>query len=71
MVQHGQRRTEEMRESAHPVREAGFESFMTPVIADKLRRVADQAKAGVFKSVGKDARWQDYADKLLAARSTK
>jgi hypothetical protein len=30
--------------------------------------VADQARAGVFAGVGKGAAWQDFADKLLAAR---
>lgn len=68
VVQHGQRRAEEMRESANTVHEAGFEPFMTASIADKQQWVADQAKAGVFKDVGKDARWQEYADRLLATR---
>ena len=68
VVQHGQRRAEEMRESANTVREAGFEPFMTASIADKQQWVADQAKAGVFKDLAKDARWQEYADRLLAAR---
>jgi 3-hydroxyisobutyrate dehydrogenase-like beta-hydroxyacid dehydrogenase len=35
VVQHGQRRVEEMRESANTVREAGFEPFMAAAIADK------------------------------------
>jgi 3-hydroxyisobutyrate dehydrogenase-like beta-hydroxyacid dehydrogenase len=69
VVQHGQRRAEEMRESANTVREAGFEPYMTSSIADKQQWVADQAKAGLFEGVAKDARWQDYADKLLAART--
>lgn len=68
VVQHGQRRAEEMRESANTVREAGFEPIMTRSIADKQQWVADQAKAGVFKGVAKDARWQEYADRLLEAR---
>ena len=68
VVQHGQRRAEEMRESANTVREAGFEPTMTAAIADKQQWVADEARAGVFEGVGKGARWQDYADKLLAAR---
>jgi 3-hydroxyisobutyrate dehydrogenase-like beta-hydroxyacid dehydrogenase len=72
VVQHGQRRAEEMRESANTVREAGFEPFMASAIADKQQWVADQAKAGVFAGVGQGgkgpARWQDYADALLAAR---
>lgn len=68
VVQHGQRRAEEMRESANTVREAGFEPLMAAAIADKQQWVADQARAGVFDGVGKGAVWQDYADALLAAR---
>jgi hypothetical protein len=41
---------------------------MACAIADKQQWVADQAKAGEFAGVGKGAVWQDYADKLLAAR---
>ena len=59
---------EEMRESANTVREAGFEPFMASAIADKQQWVADQAAAGVFGDLPKGARWQDYADRLLAAR---
>jgi 3-hydroxyisobutyrate dehydrogenase-like beta-hydroxyacid dehydrogenase len=69
VVQHGQRRAEEMREAANTVREAGFEPFMATAIADRQQWVADQAKAGVFAGLGKEARWQDYADKLLAGKS--
>lgn len=68
VVQHGQRRAEEMREAANTVREAGFAPTMTSAIADKQQWVADQAKAGVFDGLGKEASWQDYADRLLAAR---
>ncbi|OOG58142.1 NAD(P)-dependent oxidoreductase [Polaromonas sp. C04] len=68
VVQHGQRRAEEMRESANTVREAGFVPFMAAAIADKQQWVADQARAGVFAGLAKDARWQDYADRLIAAR---
>jgi 3-hydroxyisobutyrate dehydrogenase-like beta-hydroxyacid dehydrogenase len=69
VVQHGQRRAEEMRESANTVKEAGFEPFMASAIADKQQWVADRAKEGVFKDVAKGARWQDYADRLLKALS--
>lgn len=68
VVQHGKRRAEEMRESANTVREAGFEALMTPAIADKQQWVADEAAAGTFQGLPKDARWQDYADRLIAAR---
>ncbi len=65
-VQHGQRRAEEMRESASTVREAGFEPFMTAAIADKQQWVADQARAGVFEGIDTSGPWQPYADKLIA-----
>lgn len=70
VVQHGQRRAEEMREAANTVREAGqgFQPFMASAIADKQQWVADQARQGLFNGVGKDTVWQDYADRLLAAR---
>ena len=68
VVQHGQRRAEEMRESAHTVREAGIEPLMATAIAAKHQWVADQARAGVFAGLDKVACWQDYADRLLAAR---
>ena len=64
VVQHGQRRAEEMREAARTVQEAGFVPLMTGPIADKQQWVADLAAAGVFADLAKDARWQDYADRL-------
>jgi 3-hydroxyisobutyrate dehydrogenase-like beta-hydroxyacid dehydrogenase len=64
VVQHGQRRAEEMREAARTVEEAGFAPLMTTPIADKQQWVADLAAAGVFAELAKDARWQDYADCL-------
>ncbi len=71
VVQHGKRRAEEMREAANTVREAGFAPFMGAAIADKQQWVADQARDGLFKGLAKDARWQDYADRLIAARPGK
>jgi 3-hydroxyisobutyrate dehydrogenase-like beta-hydroxyacid dehydrogenase len=68
VVQHGKRRAEEMREAANTVREAGFEPWMTTATADKQQWVADQAADGVFRGLAKDARWQEYADRLLAQR---
>ncbi|WP_298924667.1 NAD(P)-dependent oxidoreductase [uncultured Ramlibacter sp.] len=68
VVQHGKRRAEEMREAANTVREAGFDPLMAAAIADKQQWVADQAAAGVFQGLPKDAPWQAYADRLLAAR---
>jgi len=68
VAQHGQRRAEEMRESARTVQEAGFEPSMTRAIADKQQWMADQARAGVFEGIGKHADWQAWADALLSAR---
>ena len=66
VVQHGKRRAEEMREAANTVREAGFDPFMAAAIAQKQQWVADQAAAGVFEGLPKDAPWQAYADRLIA-----
>jgi 3-hydroxyisobutyrate dehydrogenase-like beta-hydroxyacid dehydrogenase len=66
VAQHGKRRAEEMRESAQTVKEAGFEPLMTSSIADKHDWVARMASQGVFKGIQKDARWQEYADRLIA-----
>jgi 3-hydroxyisobutyrate dehydrogenase-like beta-hydroxyacid dehydrogenase len=68
VVQHGKRRAEEMREAANTVQEAGFAPLMAAAIAGKQQWVADQAADGAFSALGPGARWQDYADALLAAR---
>ncbi|MDE2605997.1 MAG: NAD(P)-dependent oxidoreductase [Burkholderiales bacterium] len=68
VVQHGQRRAEEMREAANTVREAGFDPIMTGPIADKQQWLADLARDGVFRDLPKKASWQEYADRLLGAR---
>ena len=70
VVQHGQRRAEEMREAANTVAEAGFEPFMARAIADKQQWMADQARDALFQGVAKDARWQEYSDRLIGARKT-
>lgn len=70
VAQHGQRRAEEMRESARTVGEAGFAPTMASAIADKQQWVADQTRTGAFANVAPNAIWQDYADALLARRST-
>ncbi len=57
-----------MREAANTVREAGFEPFMASATATKQQWMADQSRAGLFEAVGKGARWQDYADRLLSGR---
>ncbi|RJP63464.1 MAG: NAD(P)-dependent oxidoreductase [Comamonadaceae bacterium] len=70
VARHGQRRAEEMREAAHTVREAGFEPCMAEAIAGKHDWMAAQARAGHFDGLAPNPRWQDWADRLLAARGT-
>ncbi|MFN4117960.1 DUF1932 domain-containing protein [Acidovorax sp.] len=67
VVQHGQRRAEEMRESARTVQEAGMAPLMASAIADKQQWVANLARTRVFADLPKDALWQDYADRLLGS----
>ncbi|GAC1538595.1 MAG: DUF1932 domain-containing protein [Ramlibacter sp.] len=67
VVQHGKRRAEEMREAANTVREAGFAPFMATAIAHKQQWVANQAAAGLFEGLPKDAPWQAYVDRLIGA----
>ena len=66
VVQHGKRRAEEMRESANTVQEGGFAPVMASAIAEKQDWVAGLARAGVFDGIADKARWQDYADCLIA-----
>lgn len=65
VVQHGKRRAEEMRESAHTVSEARFPPMMAGAIAEKQDWVAELARLGVFNNMSKDAPWQEYADRLI------
>jgi len=67
VVRHGKRRAEEMREAAVTVREAGFEPWMPAATAEKQDWVAALAKRGVFRELGPDASWRDYADRVIAA----
>lgn len=66
VVQHGQRRSEEMHEAARTVREAGVEPLMASATAHRQAAVAVMAREGVFDGLPKDAPWQDYADRVLA-----
>jgi hypothetical protein len=43
---------------------------MAAAIAEKQQWVADQARAGLFDGLDKDADWQAYADRLLAQRKS-
>ena len=75
VAEHGQRRAEEMRESARTVQEAGIEPLMASAIAAKQQWVADFAKTGGFQDVppgaAKAGDWQAFADALLSMRLAK
>ena len=68
VAQHGKRRAEEMRESANTVKDTGMAPVMAAAIAEKHDWVAGLARDGVFDGIGKDAPWQEYADRLLKVR---
>jgi 3-hydroxyisobutyrate dehydrogenase-like beta-hydroxyacid dehydrogenase len=71
VVQHGQRRAEEMRESAVTVQETGVAPTMAAAIATKQDWVAGLAAQGVFKDMPSKPVWQDYADRLIALNTPK
>ena len=67
-IQHGRRRSEEMREAAETVREAGLEPWSADGTAERQSWVADLADAGTFGA--KDAAttgWRFDADCVLEA----
>ncbi len=64
VIQHGQRRAEEMREAAATVREAGMAPLMTAAIAGRQQWVADLARDGVFAAPAKDVAWREQADRI-------
>jgi 3-hydroxyisobutyrate dehydrogenase-like beta-hydroxyacid dehydrogenase len=64
VIQHGQRRAEEMREAAATVREAGLEPFMAGAIADRQAWVAKLARDGSFARAKPAAGWRECADAI-------
>jgi 3-hydroxyisobutyrate dehydrogenase-like beta-hydroxyacid dehydrogenase len=64
VIQHGQRRAEEMREAAATVREAGLDPVMTQAIVERQQWVADGARAGMFAANAQDQRWRTQADRV-------
>ncbi len=72
VIEHGRRRSEEVREVAVTVREAGLEPWSARGTAERQAWVADLADAGVFgvkASTGfaRSADWRVEADRILAA----
>ena len=71
VIEHGRRRSEEVREVAQTVREAGLVPWSAAGTADRQAHMADLADAGVFGTRGvprfaRSADWRVEADRLLA-----
>jgi len=71
VIEHGRRRSEEVREVAATVREAGLEPWSASGTAERQAWVADLADAGVFGARGaegfaRSADWRVEADRILA-----
>jgi 3-hydroxyisobutyrate dehydrogenase-like beta-hydroxyacid dehydrogenase len=75
VIEHGRRRSEEVREVAQTVREAGLTPWSASGTAERQAWVADLADAGVFGKRGspgfaRSADWRTEADRILAARGS-
>ncbi|HUG22750.1 NAD(P)-dependent oxidoreductase [Piscinibacter sp.] len=76
VIEHGRRRSEEVREVAQTVREAGLEPWSASGTAERQAWVADLADAGLFgergsKGFARSADWRTEADRLLARQHDK
>jgi 3-hydroxyisobutyrate dehydrogenase-like beta-hydroxyacid dehydrogenase len=71
VIEHGRRRSEEVREVAVTVREAGLAPWSSGGTAERQGWMADLADAGVFGTRGspgfaRSADWRTEADRILA-----
>ena len=71
VVEHGRRRSEEVREVAETVRDAGLQPFSASGTAERQAQMADLADSGVFGSRGtpgfaRSANWRTESDRILA-----
>ena len=71
VIEHGRRRSEELREVAETVREAGLAPHSASGTAERQAWVADLADAGLFGTKGtpgfaRNANWRTEADRILA-----
>ena len=76
MIEHGRRRSEEVREVAVTVRDAGLVPWSASGTAERQAWVADLADAGALGIQGtpefaRSADWRIEADRLLAAAKQK
>jgi 3-hydroxyisobutyrate dehydrogenase-like beta-hydroxyacid dehydrogenase len=72
VIEHGRRRSEEVREVAATVREAGLTPWSAQGTAERQAWMANLADAGVFgdkgsKEFARSADWRVEADRILAA----
>ena len=70
VIEHGRRRSEEVREVAKTVREAGLTPWSAEGTAERQAFVADLAEEGVFgprtaPGFARSADWRVEADRLL------
>jgi hypothetical protein len=71
-IEHGRRRSEEVREVAATVREAGLTPWSAEGTAERQAFIADLADEGLFGAKGTEAfsrssDWRVEADRILAA----
>lgn len=71
VIAHGRRRSEEMAESAHTVREAGLPAFSAQGTTERQAWMADLADSGIFgqrsaPDFAHSSDWRTEADRLLA-----
>ena len=71
VIEHGRRRSEEVREVAETVREAGLTPWSASGTAERQAWMADLADAGLFgakgtKEFARSADWRTEADRILA-----
>jgi 3-hydroxyisobutyrate dehydrogenase-like beta-hydroxyacid dehydrogenase len=76
VIEHGRRRSEEVREVAETVREAGLTPWSAQGTADRQAWVADLADQGLFGTKGTPAfarspDWRTEADRILATLKPK
>src|SRR5476649_2383588 len=72
VIEHGRRRSEEVREVAETVREAGLTPWSSQGTAERQGWVADLADEGLFGAKGtpefaRSADWRTEADRILGA----
>jgi 3-hydroxyisobutyrate dehydrogenase-like beta-hydroxyacid dehydrogenase len=72
VIEHGRRRSEEVREVAETVREAGLTPWSSAGTAERQAWVADRADEGLFgqrseSGFARSADWRTEADRILAS----